>query len=232
MACGFQYFFSKIFVLLHWKQSSVILVLLIHHTLEYNILNCIVIVILDVYYWTISYCKVWEKVHIITKILYNSQLSEYLKENINILHIFKFAKLRDTWMTSSTSKSVCPENKVLSNFISQPFFLLNIMPIHFEVIWKYSHFLPPSKFQLLSFILGFWSIWIVVITIFTHIARPLLHSKKYSNTKCETNFHCLYDCGTGRVDHWWLLSCFYYFSSYLAVVNIHDRRPPKIVFSS
>ena len=50
----------------------------------------------------------------------------------------------------------------------------------------------------------------VVIIVFARVVRPSVrpHFSKSSKTKqSENNVHCRRDCGSGRVDHWWHLSC-------------------------
>ena len=53
----------------------------------------------------------------------------------------------------------------------------------------------------------------VVIIVFAHVVLPYVrpHFSKYSKTKQisnENNVQYWQDCGSGRVDHWWHLSCF------------------------
>ena len=46
----------------------------------------------------------------------------------------------------------------------------------------------------------------VVINIFAHVVRPSVHPK---TSKSSENY-CRPGLWAGRVDHWWLLSCYYY----------------------
>ena len=46
-----------------------------------------------------------------------------------------------------------------------------------------------------------------------HNCRTFQNLAKENNFSSGTNFHYWRDFGAGRVDHWWLLSCFLYFFS-------------------
>ena len=63
--------------------------------------------------------------------------------------------------------------------------------------------------------LSYWSTRLVVIIVFTHAVRPYvglhvrLHFSKSTKTKQSLSKNSVHYCGSGRVDHWWHLSCFF-----------------------
>ena len=77
-----------------------------------------------------------------------------------------------------------------------------------------------------------WSIRPVVITIFTHVVHPSvqLHFSKSRNTKqvsSENSARYWRDCESGRGDHWWHMSCFFFFHS-LAILLRKKTTSPTI----